>query len=208
MGLSFPHRRDHDHLPSRRPAREPGDPNGNTTAYAYDDLGRETARTTTAAGPVARAALTRTYNRAGQILSEDSQISRRSDERNDDLRLRPSRAPGQLPTGPANEEEVAEARRLGGLRRRREKTVSGAYDFTGLGSVDEIRRLLDIAAVDTLGLENGIARSRVLVQVALAAAKLLETGELEARVELLESAVGTKRPDPTADGGSALYDAA
>jgi hypothetical protein len=27
---------------------------------------------------------------------------------------------------PGNEEEVAEARRLGGLRRRREKTVSGA----------------------------------------------------------------------------------
>jgi hypothetical protein len=109
---------------------------------------------------------------------------------------------------PGNEEEVAEARRLGGLRRRREKTVSGAYDFTGLGSVEEIRRLLDIAAVDTLGLENGIARSRVLVQVALAAAKLLETGELEARVELLEAAVGAKRPDPTDPSGSALYDAA
>lgn len=109
---------------------------------------------------------------------------------------------------PGNEEEVAEARRLGGLRRRREKTVSGAYDFTGLNSIEEIRRLLDIAAVDTLGLENGIARSRVLVQVALAAAKLLETGELEARVELLEAVVGAKRPDSTPGGGSALYDAA
>ena len=109
---------------------------------------------------------------------------------------------------PGNEEEVAEARRLGGLRRRREKTVSGAYDFTGLGSVEEIRRLLEIAAIDTLGLENGIARSRVLVQVGLAAAKLLETGELEARIELLEAAAGTKRPEPTGDGGSALFDAA
>jgi hypothetical protein len=109
---------------------------------------------------------------------------------------------------PGNEEEVAEARRLGGLRRRREKTVSGAYDFTGLGSVEEIRRLLDIAAVDTLGLENGIARSRVLIQVALAAAKLLETGELEARVALLEAAVGATRPDPTDTGGSALYETA
>lgn len=44
---------------------------------------------------------------------------------------------------PGNEEEVAEARRLGGLRRRREKTVSGAFDFEGLGSVDAIRRILD-----------------------------------------------------------------
>lgn len=108
---------------------------------------------------------------------------------------------------PGNEEEVAEARRLGGLRRRREKTVSGAYDFTGLGSIGEIRRLLEIAAIDTLGLENGIARSRVLVQVGLAAAKLLETGELEQRIELLEAAVGAHAPDP-ADGGSALYEAA
>ena len=109
---------------------------------------------------------------------------------------------------PGNEEEVAEARRLGGLRRRREKTVSGAYDFTGLGSIEEIRRLLEIAAIDTLGLENGIARSRVLVQVGLAAAKLLETGELEQRIALLEVAVGTSAPDPLDGTGSALYDAA
>lgn len=37
-------------------------------------------------------------------------------------------------------EEVAEARRLGGQRRRRERVVSGAYDFDGLGSVATIRR--------------------------------------------------------------------
>ena len=109
---------------------------------------------------------------------------------------------------PGNEEEVAEARRLGGLRRRREKTVSGAYDFNGLNSVEDIRRLLEIAAVDTLGLDNGIARVRALVQIATAAAKLLETGELEARIALLEAAVEGKRPDPTNDGPSALYDAA
>jgi hypothetical protein len=108
---------------------------------------------------------------------------------------------------PGNEEEVAEARRLGGLRRRREKTVSGAYDFTGLGSVEEIRRLLEIAALDTLGLDNGIARVRALVQIATAAAKLLETGELEHRIELLEAAVAPKPPPPT-DGTSALFDAA
>ena len=109
---------------------------------------------------------------------------------------------------PGNEEEVAEARRLGGLRRRREKTVSGAYDFTGLNTIDEIRRLLEIAAIDVLGLDNGIARARVLVSIAQAGAKLLETGELEARIELLEWAVGATRPDPTDDGSSALFDTA
>ena len=39
---------------------------------------------------------------------------------------------------PEHAEEVAEARRLGGLRRRREATVSGAYELEGLGSVEQI----------------------------------------------------------------------
>jgi hypothetical protein len=109
---------------------------------------------------------------------------------------------------PGNEEEVAEARRLGGLRRRREKTVSGAYDFTGLGSIEEIRRLVEIAAIDTLGADNSIARAKTLVQIASVAAKLLETGELEHRVELLEAATAPKSPDPTENGASPLFDAA
>ena len=60
---------------------------------------------------------------------------------------------------PENAEESAEARRLGGLRRRREVAVSGAYDFAGLESVADIRRILEIAVLDTLGLENSIARA-------------------------------------------------
>lgn len=80
---------------------------------------------------------------------------------------------------PDHDVEAAEARRLGGLRRRRERTVSVAYDLAGLGSVADIRRVLEIATIDALGLENSIARTRVLVAVALAAARLLEVTELE-----------------------------
>jgi hypothetical protein len=94
---------------------------------------------------------------------------------------------------PEREEDATEARRLGGLRRRREKTVSGAYDLAGLGSIEAIRRILEIAVLDALGLENSIARSRVLVSAAMAAAKLLETGELEARLAALEATLGTDR---------------
>ena len=90
---------------------------------------------------------------------------------------------------PDREEEAAEARRLGGLRRRREKTVSGAYDFAGLGSIEAIRRILEIATIDALGLDNSIARARVLIAAVLAAAKLLETGELEERLAALEAVV-------------------
>ncbi len=88
---------------------------------------------------------------------------------------------------PAHAEEAAEARRLGGLRRRREKAVEGAYDIEGLENVAVIRRLVEIAVLDTLSLENSIARSRTLLTGALAAAKLLEVGEHEERLEALEA---------------------
>jgi hypothetical protein len=96
---------------------------------------------------------------------------------------------------PERAEDAAEARRLGGLRRRREKTVSGAYDFAGLDTVDAIRRILEIATIDALGLDNSIARSRLLIQAALAGAKLLELAELEDRVERLESVIPSQRDD-------------
>jgi len=103
---------------------------------------------------------------------------------------------------PETEEEATEARRLGGLRRRREKTLAGAYDIDALDSVGSIRRLLEIATFDALGLENSIARARVLISAVLAGAKLLETGDLQARIELLEAALKS-RPDAT-DGGGGL----
>ena len=90
---------------------------------------------------------------------------------------------------PDHAEEVAEARRLGGLRRRRDVAVAGTYEFNGLVAVADLRRLLEIAALDTLGLENSIARSRTLGYLVGVAAKLLEVGELEQRLAYLESAV-------------------
>jgi hypothetical protein len=64
-----------------------------------------------------------------------------------------------------------------------------------MGSVEDIRRILEIATIDVLGLENSIARARVLISAAQAATKLLETGELEARIATLEAAIGVGR-DP------------
>ena len=93
---------------------------------------------------------------------------------------------------PEYAEEIAEARRLGGLRRRREVAVAGAYEFNGLETVADLRRLLQIAALDTLGLENSIARARTLGYLVGVAGKLLETGELEERLAALEAAHGQK----------------
>ena len=93
---------------------------------------------------------------------------------------------------PKHAEEVAEAGRLGGLRRRREKTVAVAYDLEGLATVDQIRRLLEIAMMDTLGLENSIARSRVLAYLGQVALKVVEAADLQERVVALETAVGPR----------------
>jgi uncharacterized small protein (DUF1192 family) len=93
---------------------------------------------------------------------------------------------------PEHADEVAEARRLGGLRRRREKAVSGAYDFDGLADVAQVRRLLEIAVLDTLSLENSVARSRTLAYLAQVALKALEVGELAERIDALERLVAPR----------------
>jgi len=93
---------------------------------------------------------------------------------------------------PDHAKETAEARRLGGLRRRKEKTVAGAYDIEGLEDIPKIRRLLEIAVLDTLSLENSVARSRTLAYLVQIALKALEVGELEARLEALEATMGPR----------------
>jgi len=100
---------------------------------------------------------------------------------------------------PRNAEAAAEARRLGGLRRKREGSVQLAYGFGGLASIEEMRRLLEIVAVDTLSLDNGVPRNRTVIALVVAAAKLHETGELAGRVQALEAIVnraGTTSPSP------------
>ena len=97
---------------------------------------------------------------------------------------------------PERAEEAAEARRLGGLRRRKEGTIAVAYDLPGLDSVAGIRRLLDVVVTDGIGLENGIARLRVLISATAAATNLLKVGEFEERLAALESVIDTWRATP------------
>ena len=116
-------------------------------------------------------------NRACNALKEDGSPCQAPPLRDAELCLMHS---------PEHTKEVAEARRLGGLRRRKEQTVASAYDFQGLGTVTEIRRLVEVAAVDTLSLENTLSRSRTLAYLAQVSVNLLEKGELESRLEALE----------------------
>jgi hypothetical protein len=94
---------------------------------------------------------------------------------------------------PNHEEEVAEARVLGGKRRRRERIVQGVYDFEGLDTIPKVRRLVEVAVLDTLGLENSVNRSRTLAYLAQTAVKLIEAGELEERLAAIEEVMLTRK---------------
>ena len=100
---------------------------------------------------------------------------------------------------PERAADAAEARRLGGLRRRKEGTIAVAYDLPGLDTVVGIRRLLDIVVTDGVGLDNGIPRLRVLISTAVAAMNLLKVGELEERLAALEAVVGHHPGQPSDD---------
>ena len=97
---------------------------------------------------------------------------------------------------PEHQHEAAEARRLGGMRRRRESTIVGAFDVGDLDTVEDLRRLLQIAVLDTLGLENSIARSRALGYLTQVGGVLLEKGEMEVRLRELEATVSPRLVKP------------
>jgi hypothetical protein len=89
---------------------------------------------------------------------------------------------------PETAEEAAEARRLGGLHRRKKKTVGAVFGFGGLRTVEDNLALLETAAVKTLSLENSVSRNRALASYAAIGAKLIEVGDFEERLALLEAA--------------------
>ncbi len=95
---------------------------------------------------------------------------------------------------PEHAKEAQEARRLGGLRRRKEKTVQNAYDIGELEDVGGVRRLLQIAVTDTLSLENSIARARTIAYLSQVALKTLELAELEERLQALEATLKPREP--------------
>ena len=100
---------------------------------------------------------------------------------------------------PDHAAEVAEARRVGGLRHRKEATLTAVYDLGDPGTIEGAVRLLHIAALDTLALENSVARNRTLVAVASTSVRVIEVTDLADRIAALESAVGLDRARHEAD---------
>ena len=93
---------------------------------------------------------------------------------------------------PETAEEAAEARRLGGLHRRKKKSVAAVFGFGGLRTIGDNQALLETAVIETLAIENSISRNRALAAMAATGGKLIELGDLPERVTALEAA--SRRP--------------
>lgn len=77
----------------------------------------------------------------------------------------------------------------------------GAYDLEGLDSLSVLQRVLEIALLDTLGMDNSLNRSRTLGYLVGMGTKLRQEGESEDRLKALEAAVygRTSLPEPVFD---------
>lgn len=94
---------------------------------------------------------------------------------------------------PNSAADAAEARRLGGQRRRREHAIAGAYDIEALETIEDIRRVIEIGVLDTLAIENSVARARALFWGCGVLIKLREVGDLEERLQAVEAALRPRR---------------
>src|SRR5450759_2436126 len=93
---------------------------------------------------------------------------------------------------PGTADELAEARRMGGLHRRKKRTVATIYGFGGLRTIEDNQALLETITIETLALDNTIARNRAVNAMLATGIRLVEIGELEARLEALEAAAGER----------------
>lgn len=105
---------------------------------------------------------------------------------------------------PESAEEAAEARRMGGVRRRRERTIVSAYEITGVLTTDEQVRLLEIAVFDALALDASTQRVRLLLDAVRTAVRVRDSAQLEGRISALEAAVARAPSVPDAPLGASL----
>ena len=87
---------------------------------------------------------------------------------------------------PVKASERAAARKRGGLNRRTKHGGDPDAVPREVRSLDDVLNVLDYALAETLALDNGIQRGRLLVALCSAYVDTLKTSELELRIETLE----------------------
>jgi hypothetical protein len=102
---------------------------------------------------------------------------------------------------PETADELADARRMGGLNRRKKRTVATIYGFGGLRSIEDHQALLETITIETLALENSLARNGTLNRMLQTGAKLLELGDLSTRLAAIEAVLAGQKRRPDEDLG-------
>jgi hypothetical protein len=87
------------------------------------------------------------------------------------------------------------ARELGHARQRRDATLAQIYGFTTLSTTEGKQQLLDIAAHDTLALDNSVPRNRALAGMVQTSIKVDEYTEVRKRLDELETIVKAHEKD-------------
>jgi hypothetical protein len=98
-------------------------------------------------------------------------------------------------------DELADARRTGGLHRRKKRTVATVYGFSGLRTIEDHQDLLETITIETLALENSLARNGTLNRMLQTGAKLLELGDLTTRLAAIEAVLAGQKRRPDEDLG-------
>ncbi|MDL1895559.1 hypothetical protein FBQ82_04760 [Anaerolineae bacterium CFX7] len=90
---------------------------------------------------------------------------------------------------PTRGKERAQARRKGGSHSRVPHNGNADALPKQVRTLTDVLAILDYALAETLPMENSIQRGRLLVALSHAFIEAIKTGEFEARVEALESAL-------------------
>ena len=91
---------------------------------------------------------------------------------------------------PAYADALANSRRLGGVNRRRRQLP--AAEAVPLRTLDNHLELLERAAAVVERIDDGASRARLMIDIAKAAANIVESADLARRLEELEAQVAER----------------
>jgi hypothetical protein len=89
--------------------------------------------------------------------------------------------------------EKAAARRKGGLQRLAPSVADKSLIPAQVRSLESVLSVLDYTLQETLALSNGIQRGRLLVSIAHGYTEALKVGEMEKRLEAVETALKMRK---------------
>jgi hypothetical protein len=90
---------------------------------------------------------------------------------------------------PTQGKKRAAARKRGGQRRRTPHAGNPEFIPAQVRTIDDVLKVLDYALAEAMPLENSVQRGRLLVSIAGAFVEVIKVGELESRLEAIESAL-------------------